>query len=208
MPAIPVTVPMQVGGIHVLYDRYYEAEVAALRMLREKKSWRDGLEVLAEWLGNDGGSHEQALRTVLAALPADAFDLDVHRWIEPEIAVVPHLERTVRAQLQGMERAALPIPTEHQRIANEYVANVVAGKFLFRGLSIGSGLGLLGLVLHLAESTAALLASAYGREVTGILLHESLIFWHQRLLADGPLRPWLLLRHVEDLEKGPWISKS
>lgn len=208
LPAIPPTVPLHVGGSHVSYDRYFEAELAALRALREEKSWRQGLAVLAEWLGLGTASNQHALRTILCALPADAFELNLHRWIEPPIDPVAELERTVRAELRCAEHAGLPIPTEHDRVVGEYVANVLAGKFLFRGLSMASGVGLLGLVVHLARRTAALVADQYGRDVTKMLLNESLILWHQRLLADGPLRPWLLLRHVVDLEKGPWISGS
>lgn len=86
-------------------------------------------------------------------------------------------------------------------LLTEYAVNLVAGKYLFQGLSIASGAGLLVLVLLGARFSAAYASVVADGPVDAERMNEALIAWHLMLFNRPALRARLLVARGDELER-------
>lgn len=127
--------------------------------------------------------------TLLAAV---GVVLPEHQPLAPSIAPL----------LQAL-RAALPTldaDPDLSALIDNYFLNTLLGDYPFSGLSILSGVGLIGFATLGARLTAAWMAARHGLPLDPPTLNESLIFWHMLLFDERPLRAHLLLRAISGLE--------
>lgn len=93
----------------------------------------------------------------------------------------------------------------HDTQMDTYLCDAIAGKYLFSGLSITSGLGLVVLVVVLARRTAAWMVGVHGCTLDDKLVNACLIHWHIALFNEMQLRRFLLVRCTEELERLPGL---
>jgi hypothetical protein len=114
---------------------------------------------------------------------------------QAQSAEVAPLLRALRAHLPALDADA-----DLNDLLTDYVINALRGHYLFAGLSLLSGAGLVAMALLGARHTAAWMCARYGLPLDAATLNESVIFWHLLALDERPLRAHLLLRAVAGVE--------
>jgi Fe-S-cluster containining protein len=111
---------------------------------------------------------------------------------------------TARARALDAALPALDAPA-FDALLTDYVINFLLGKFPFHGLSLSSGLAMLGLTLGIGRRMVAYVHAVHDTPLDEDIVNEVLVSWHLLLFSRDIVRVHLLTRRLPALERLPAV---